>query len=82
MPLEVFSAIEEVPELTRIVELAASARALRASMARWSRLLPPLELRGVHGYRTIAEAGAARDAAEVRRARALALQRDEEAVRE
>jgi len=48
---------------------------LRSLWGGWSRILPPLDLRGVRRYRDIEDADRDREAAIVRRARRLAEER-------
>jgi len=48
---------------------------LRALWGGWSRILPPLDLRGVRRYRDIEEAARDREAAVIRRARRLLHER-------
>ena len=47
------------------------SRRLRVLWGGWLRVLSPLDLRGVHRYRDIEEAARDREAAVIRRARAL-----------
>lgn len=75
MPIQRFRRVEDMPPIVPLPEGSERARRLRALWGGWSRVLPPLDLRGVRRYRGLEEAARDRDEAVIRRARRLLADR-------
>ena len=75
MPIRRFRRVEDMPPVAPLPTDTDRAERLRALWGGWSRVLPPLDLRGVRRYRDIEEAARDREAAVVRRARRLLAER-------
>ena len=71
MPVHRYRHVEDVPPVAPLLSGSERVRRLRALWGGWSRILPPLDLRGVRRYRSMEEAADDREAAVVRRARDL-----------
>ena len=75
MPLQRFRRVENMPPVALLPSGPGRPRRLRALWDGWSRILPPLDLRGVRRYRSLEEAAGDREAAVIRRARRLLAKR-------
>ena len=75
MPIQRFRRVEDMPPVAPLPSGSERAGRLRSLWGGWSRILPPLDLRGVRRYRDIEDADRDREAAIVRRARRLADER-------
>ena len=75
MPVQRFRRVQDLPPLPSLPPGRERARLLRVLWGGWSRVLPPLDLRGVRRYRDIEEAARDREAAVIRRARRLYSER-------
>ena len=75
MPVQRFRRVEDMPPVAPLPPGPGRTRRLRALWDGWSRILPPLDLRGVRRYRSIEEAAGDREAAVIRRARGLLAER-------
>ena len=75
MPIQRFRRVEDMPPVAPPAPGPGRAERLRALWGVWSRILPPLDLRGVRRYRSVEEAARDREAAVVRRARHLLAER-------
>lgn len=75
MPIRRFRRVEDMPPVAPLPSGPERAGRLRALWGGWSRILPPLDLRGVRRYRDIEEAARDREAAVIRRARRLLHER-------
>ena len=75
MPIQRFRRVQDMPPVAPLPAGPERARRLRALWSGWLRILPPLDLRGVHRYRSIEEAVRDREAAVIRRARRLLAER-------
>ena len=75
MPVQRFRRVEDMPPVASLPPGPGRPRRLRALWDGWSRILPPLDLRGVCRYRSLEEAAEDREAAVVRRARGLLAER-------
>ena len=75
MPIQRFRRVEDMPPVAPLPSGPERAGRLRSLWGGWSRILPPLDLRGVRRYRDIEDADRDREAAIVRRARRLADER-------
>ena len=67
--------MEDMPPPPLLPPGAERTRRLRMLWGGWSRVLPPLDLRGVRRYRNIEEAARDREAAVIRRARRIQADR-------
>ena len=75
MPVQRFRRVEDMPPPPPLPPGRERARRLRVLWGGWSRVLPPLDLRGVRRFRSIEEAARDREAAVIRRARQLDAER-------
>ena len=75
VPVQRFRRVEDMPPVAPLPAGPERAGRLRALWGGWSRILPPLDPRGVHRYRGIEEAARDREAAVIRRARRLLAER-------
>lgn len=75
MPVQRFHRVEDMPPVTPLAPGPERARRLRSLWGGWSRVLPPLDLRGVRLYRDLEEAARDREAAVIRRGRRLLAER-------
>ena len=71
MPIHRYRHVEDIPPVAPLSSGPERVRRLRALWGGWSRILPPLDLRGVRRYRSMEEAADDREAAVARRARDL-----------
>ena len=71
MPVQRYRRVEDLPPVAPLPPGPERARRLRSLWGGWSRVLPPLDLRGVRLYRDLEEAARDREAAVVRRGRSL-----------
>jgi hypothetical protein len=63
MPVQQFRGVADMPPVKMLAEGPQRMRDLRAFWTGWARLLPALDVRGVHTLRSVEEADAAHDAA-------------------
>ena len=75
MPVQRYRRVEDMPPLAPLPPGPERARRLRSLWGGWSRVLPPLDLRGVRLYRDLEEAARDREAAVARRGRRLLAER-------
>ena len=75
MPVQRFRRVEDMPAVAPLPPGPERARRLRSLWGGWSRVLPPLDLRGVRLYRDLEEAARDREAAVIRRGRRLLAER-------
>ena len=75
MPVHRFRRVEDMPPVAPLPPGPERARRLRSLWGGWSRVLPPLDLRGVRFYRDLEEAARDREAAVDRRCRRLLAER-------
>ena len=75
MPIQRFGRVEDMPPAEPLPSGPERAGRLRTLWGGWSRILPPLDLRGVRRYRDLEEAARDREAAVIRRARRLLAER-------
>lgn len=75
MPVQRFRSVEDMPPVAPLPPGPERARRLRSLWGGWSRVLPPLDLRGVRLYRDPDEAARDREAAIIRRGRRLYAER-------
>lgn len=75
MPVQRFRRVEDMPPVAPLPPGPERARRLRSLWGGWSRVLPPLDLRGVRLYRDPDEAARDREAAIIRRGRRLYAER-------
>ena len=75
MPVQRFLRVEDMPPVAALPPGQERARRLRSLWSGWSRVLPPLDLRGVRLYRDVEEAARDREAAVARRGRRLLAER-------
>ena len=75
MPVQRFRRVEDMPPVAPLPPGPERARRLRSLWGGWSRVLPPLDLRGVRLYRDPDEAARDREAAIIRRGRRLCAER-------
>ena len=75
MPIQRFRRVEDMPPVAPLPSGPERAGRLRALWGGWLRILPPLDLRGVHRYRGVEDAARDREAAVIRRARRLVDER-------
>ena len=75
MPIQRFGRVEDMPPAESLPAGPKRAGRLRTLWGGWSRILPPLDLRGVRRYRDLEEAARDREAAVIRRARRLLAER-------
>ena len=71
MPVQRYRRVEDMPPVAPLPPGPERARRLRSLWGGWSRVLPPLDLRGVRVYRDLEEATRDREAAVARRCRRL-----------
>ena len=75
MPVHWFRRVEDMPPAAPLPPGPERARRLRSLWGGWSRVLPPLDLKGVRLYRDLEEAARDREAAVDRRCRRLLAER-------
>jgi len=82
MPVQRFRGVEDMPPVKMPAEGPQRMRDLRALWSGWARLLPALDVRGVHKFRSVEEVDAAHEAAARRRVDTLREQRRAAAERQ